>query len=103
MLLSETEATMIKLILIFHQPPSGSKVYPPLSFWSLNRKLDNFWNLSPQRFRLDRTEKLSCYMSGKRFPSKLIAPGCHRVFFSGNKPKEKRNDYLFVTIIPIKL
>ena len=28
-------------------------------------------------------------MSGKRFPSKLIEPGCHRVFSSGNKPKEK--------------
>ena len=48
---------MIKLILIFHQPPSGSKVYPPLSFWSLNHKLDNFWNLTPQPFRLDRTDK----------------------------------------------
>ena len=48
---------MIKLILIFHQPPSGSKVYPPLPFWSLNRILDNFWNLTPQRFRVDRTDK----------------------------------------------
>ena len=48
---------MIKLILIFHQPSSGSKVYPPLSFWSLNRKLDNFWNFTPQPFRLDRTDK----------------------------------------------
>ena len=48
---------MIKLILIFHQTPSGSKGYPPLSFWSLNLKLDNFWNLTPQPLRLDRTDK----------------------------------------------
>ena len=28
-------------------------------------------------------------MSGKTFPSKLMEPGCHRVFFSENRSKEK--------------
>ena len=28
-------------------------------------------------------------MSGKTFPSKLMEPGCHRVFFIENRSKEK--------------
>ena len=47
---------MIKLILIFYQTQSASKIYPLLSCWSLNLKLNDFWNLIPEQFRLDRTD-----------------------------------------------
>ena len=85
---------MIKLIFMFYQTLSGRKVYPPLSWGSLNIKLNGFGILLLNHSGLIEmtNEEVSCYMSGKRFPSKLIQPGCHRVIFSGNKPKEEKMD-----------